>query len=353
MLVSIIIPVYNKQDFLDECIKSVSTQDYDELEIIIVNDGSTDKSEEIIEKWIIHDSRIKYINQSNKGVATARNRGISIAKGDYIFLLDADDLLEENAISKLLKYTKKTKADIVIGNYYERHGETLIKKSNYRKKLISNSELLKIDTKLDMFIINDRPMAMAGNKLYRLDFIRKNKIKFIDNVIAEDRLFNLICYIHNPVIQIAPEYTYIYNVYEDSRSRTVNSNYTNESISLFLYFYSYLKRASLLDLHKDLLHLVLMYDLNKILSYTIRYSERKILDTISALKILKTNSLISNVLPDAVGDKRYRKIKHKSFKRMFYNSYLLLHAPPFLIVYKIFGRLIQNLLRKMGNLNKN
>ena len=91
MLISIIIPIYNKEKYLDDCIKSVIYQEYDNLEIILINDGSQDNSERIINKWIAKDQRIKYIAQENKGVAYARNKGISIANGEYIFLLDADD----------------------------------------------------------------------------------------------------------------------------------------------------------------------------------------------------------------------------------------------------------------------
>lgn len=129
MLVSIIIPVYNKQDYLTDCIDSVLSQDYKNLEVIIINDGSTDNSEKIINKWIVKDYRIRYFTQSNKGVADTRNRGISIAKGEYIFLLDADDLLDKKAISKLVNYINQTNADIVIGNYYA--GRRLLVVSGY------------------------------------------------------------------------------------------------------------------------------------------------------------------------------------------------------------------------------
>lgn len=345
MLISVIIPVYNKQNYLEDCIVSVSSQEYENLEIIIINDGSVDNSEEIIKKWIEKDSRIRYFSHSNKGVADTRNRGISIARGEYIFLLDADDLLEKKAISKLINYIKYSDADIVIGNYYEKNNEKLIKKSHYKTMLIENYQLNKIETKVNLFMINGRSMAMAGNKLYKTEFIKKHKIQFINNVIAEDRLFNLICYLHNPLIQIASDYTYIYNVYNESRSKTVNSNYVNESISLFTYFYSYLKKESKLEDQSDLLRLTLMYDLNKILSYTIRYSDRRVFDTISAIKNLKENTLVTTTVPIVVKDSRFRKVKDKSFNRMYYNVFLFYYAPRLLVIYKIFGRLYQKIIK--------
>lgn len=345
MKVSVIIPVYNKEDFLDECLGSVTNQLNEQMEIIVINDGSTDNSEKIIKKWMEVDSRLNYFYQDNQGVAAARNKGISIAKGSYIYFLDADDKLKENAISIFMKYAKQTDADIIIGNNYERRSNHLIKKYFHDEKLIKNENLLAFDMKLDMFMINGRPMAMAGNKLYKTDFIKSNNIYFVENVIAEDRLFNLICYLNNPIIKIIPEYTYIYNVFDGSRSRTVNNRYTEESISLFAYLYNYIHEKELLNVHSDLLQLILMYDVNKIISYTIRYSDRKIVDTIRAIKKLKRHPLVSKFIPTIFEDHRFIKVKSRNFKRLYYNSLLFYYAPFLLVLYKKLGVIYQKVKR--------
>ena len=92
-LVSIIMPVYNCENYLDKSITSVLNQTLDNIELIIINDGSTDNSNKIIEKYLNKDNRIKYINQSNNGVSIARNKGIDMAKGKYIGFVDGDDYI--------------------------------------------------------------------------------------------------------------------------------------------------------------------------------------------------------------------------------------------------------------------
>ena len=95
--VSIIVPIYNTEKYLEECLKSIVTQSYPYLEIICVNDGSTDKSSEIIEKFAKNDRRIVVINQENKGLSAARNVGTDKARGEYIMYVDADDFIEVQA----------------------------------------------------------------------------------------------------------------------------------------------------------------------------------------------------------------------------------------------------------------
>ena len=99
MMVSVIIPIYNTQDYLEECIKSVVNQKYSQLEIILINDGSTDMSGEICRKWAALDSRIRYVEKENEGQGIARNLGIQMAKGKYIVFIDSDDYMEYDLIS--------------------------------------------------------------------------------------------------------------------------------------------------------------------------------------------------------------------------------------------------------------
>ena len=111
-LLSIIIPVYNVEKYLDRCIKSVLNQTYNNLEIILVDDGSTDKSPEICDKYAKNDTRIKVIHKKNGGVSEARNCGIEIAKGTYLGFVDSDDFIKENMYEFLMSALKRTNSDI-------------------------------------------------------------------------------------------------------------------------------------------------------------------------------------------------------------------------------------------------
>ena len=115
--ISVIIPVYNVEKFIEQSIKSVLNQTYKNLEIILVDDGSTDSSGSICDEYSKKDKRIKVIHQDNKGLSGARNSGLDIATGKYIMFLDSDDYFENNSCEILYSEIEKKQADYVIGNY--------------------------------------------------------------------------------------------------------------------------------------------------------------------------------------------------------------------------------------------
>ena len=117
-IVSIIIPAYNAENILNKCLESIIKQTYSNLEIIVVNDGSKDNTINIIENFKQQDNRIKLINQENKGVSEARNKGIENSSGDYILFVDADDWLQEDMIEKMVNYIDSMNVDVVRCNYY-------------------------------------------------------------------------------------------------------------------------------------------------------------------------------------------------------------------------------------------
>ena len=112
-LVSIVVPIYNVDKYLEECIESLKNQTYKNVEIILINDGSTDNSEQICRKEERQDNRIVFINKNNGGSASAKNVGLEIAKGDYISFVDSDDFIELDMIEYMVNTIKKYNADIV------------------------------------------------------------------------------------------------------------------------------------------------------------------------------------------------------------------------------------------------
>ena len=116
--ISVIIPIYNVEKYLDECIKSICNQTFTNFEIIAINDGSTDSSLSIIEMYASKDSRIRIINQRNEGVSAARNKGLKEARGTYILFIDSDDYILPNTLSYLWECAQETNAEIVLGNVW-------------------------------------------------------------------------------------------------------------------------------------------------------------------------------------------------------------------------------------------
>lgn len=115
-LISVIIPVYNVESFLDECLQSVMTQNYQNLELILINDGSTDNSGKLCDFYQAKDDRIIVIHKENEGISIARNIGLNVAKGEYIFFVDSDDFLEKDCIQKFIQNLEK-KIDVYLCSY--------------------------------------------------------------------------------------------------------------------------------------------------------------------------------------------------------------------------------------------
>lgn len=132
--ISIIIPVYNAEKYLSECLKSLLRQTLKEIEIICINDGSSDNSLSILENFQLKDSRIKIINQKNSGVAVTRNNGISLATGEFIGFVDSDDWVDEDYFEKLYNAAKKFNSDVAAGDFYRRGKILRSKKLKYKKE---------------------------------------------------------------------------------------------------------------------------------------------------------------------------------------------------------------------------
>ena len=116
-LISVIVPVYNAEKYLDKCVNSIINQKYTNLEIILVDDGSKDNSLDLCKKYAEKDNRIKVIHKENGGLSSARNVGLAVARGEYIMFCDPDDLYLPNSCKVMLNEIIKTHADYVIGNY--------------------------------------------------------------------------------------------------------------------------------------------------------------------------------------------------------------------------------------------
>ena len=204
--ISVIIPIYNTEKYLERCLDSVCNQTLSDIEIICVNDCSTDSSLEILKKYSRNDSRIKLINlEENKGVATARNIGIDIAEGEYIGFVDSDDYIDLNFYLILYNSAVKNKADATKGKIVFPSNQYDINKDNFYdiNDLISND-----------FAYFYHSFTTG---IYRRDFIIKNNIKFPEQyAYFEDPYFSILASLHYQKINIENEAKYYYFYREDS-----------------------------------------------------------------------------------------------------------------------------------------
>ena len=175
--ISVIVPVYNVEKYIRQCLESIINQTYKNLEIIIVNDGTRDNSMKIVEEYL-SDERIRVINKENGGVASARNRGIEEVTGEYISFVDSDDWLELNTYEKLVDIIENE--DIIAFNYNRVDNEAQkILKKNY----INMREILKLSQEYTYLYSEFEDMCCI--KLYKTEYIRKNNFRFLE-ILHED-----------------------------------------------------------------------------------------------------------------------------------------------------------------------
>lgn len=214
--ISIIIPVYNVEEYIEQCLESVINQTLKEIEIIIVNDGTQDNSMKKIERFL-SDKRIVVIDKENGGVLSARNVGLEIAKGEYIAFVDSDDFIDKIMLEKIYKNTEER--DIIISDIVEYNDETKQKKQRELKnKFIGN-------TKGSYFWMYTG--TEVCNKIYKRSFLVKNNIKFVEGIIFEDILFSLYSlFLSEKVKYVSGKYYY----YRTKRKNSIMNSSDNKKI---------------------------------------------------------------------------------------------------------------------------
>ena len=191
--ISIIIPVYNAEKYIDRALRSICEQTYNHLEIILVDDGSTDGSLTVCRKWQEEDARIVVYHQDNAGVSEARNRGLELATGDFIMFVDADDWIAPDMVQTLYELAEKYQADVSTCNYIEiPEGKEWIAKEQEAKEKTTDLSVKVATEKVEAGLQLLLPWAVYC-KLYRKELLER--IRFKKYKIAEDLLFNteVIC----------------------------------------------------------------------------------------------------------------------------------------------------------------
>lgn len=186
-LISVIVPVYNVEDYLDRCIESIINQTYKNLEIILVDDGSTDSSGKKCDEYALRDGRIKVFHKENGGVSSARNMGLDIATGDYIGFVDSDDLLEQNMYEMLLNNAEKHNVKISCCQMQTKNiNGTVTPVDKTSSCLFEKTDIVNgffFDNFIRGFIVS------PCNKIIAKDILIDNNIKFKNYALAEDFLF--------------------------------------------------------------------------------------------------------------------------------------------------------------------
>lgn len=214
--ISIVVPIYNVEKYLAYCIESLIHQSLNDIEIILVDDGSPDKSGQIAESYAKKDGRIKVIHQQNEGLGPARNTGIKNATGEYIGFVDSDDWVKPDMFDRLYHIANKEKADIVVGGHCDMDKGVAVKtkihplagKTIHNKKDIESIRKKLYGHAIDDPIIEAFPMAV-WIAIYRRKMLIDNNLYFKE-ILSEDTIFNLTTYKYAKIISFTDSTDYCY-----------------------------------------------------------------------------------------------------------------------------------------------
>lgn len=310
MKISIIIPVYNSEKYIEKCLDSVFDQTYQNFEVIIINDGSKDNSDSIIREYKKkYNNKITYINQENIGVAKTRNKAIKMATGDYIAFIDNDDFIDKDYLQVLVENSNNGFYDIVFCGYRRPNENGKIVK----KLLVNNQEWTKL--------LITAPWA----KIYKTEYLKDNNLEFLNNNIGEDVYFNLQAILLTKKIR---HVDYIgYNWFFNTESVSNSKQKDFEKINVMYLLDSSINKLNEKNIFKDNYDYLELFYFRYIIWFLL-FSCKK--HTYKEIKILhdKLFNWLSKYFPN------YKKSKLIGFNlpkgeskgyQLFYLSYMLMH----------------------------
>lgn len=253
-LVSVIVPVYNTSKYLRQCLDSIQFQTLKEIEIICVDDGSTDDSLLILYERALGDSRIKILTQENKGGGAARNLGMTAAKGEYLLFLDSDDFFEEIFIEKMYNTAVKTSADIVACQYTEYNTNTGVfsEINGVNPRLLSRKKT-RVFNELPTYYLGSLSLV-PWNKLYHHKFLQENGHCFQEIKHYNDNYFSVTTSLSANTIAIIPDVLIYYRV--GMKTNTQSTHYENpyDQFEVISAVYQYLRKTNMFQNYEYLFY---------------------------------------------------------------------------------------------------
>lgn len=217
MKLSIVVPVYNVEGYLRRCVESVLKQDYEDYEMILVDDGSTDSSGKICDDLAQENEKVKVIHKENGGLSSARNAGINVVKGEYIMLLDSDDWIEEGCLKKFAPLMDQA-YDLIMGRAWT------IDDDGNKKDKIAYTKPAGVYTAPDSLeeLTAGEVSFCSPFYIYRTDYVNKNSLRFLDGILHEDELWMPVALLKAKTIYVSDIYFYYHYVRSGSIMHSKN-----------------------------------------------------------------------------------------------------------------------------------
>ena len=321
MKVSIIVPIYNSEQYLKRCLNSLINQTLKDIEIILINDGSSDNSYNICQYYKNIDDRIILINKKNQGVSSARNSGLEVCSGEYICFVDSDDYIELNAIEEMYQIAVKNRADIVLFNHY--WGEDNLNVVKFPKnRLIKDRELISILSKSNTNYV----LPFSVRNIFK-NTKKQKQIKFKTNLkFGEDSLYNLESYLNAKSMYCSEKAYYHYMPNDNSAMSRKNKkkNYLLYLNNLYDEKMKLYEKMKLNDFKIDLYNYTIQHTLNILIDNAML--NRNIKDCINQLKEIRQNKMIIesfqnyniNIYDMQINNMKKKNIKYMELKKYIY-----------------------------------
>lgn len=277
--VSVIIPIYQVERYLERCIKSVINQSYKNIEIILIDDGSTDRCPTICDEYAQEDSRIIVIHKQNGGLSSARNTGLSVCNGDYISFIDSDDYIDEHMIEVMVKKIEITNSDIVCCGFYFETDNGYFSKSSMPNLILDRSNAI------DALIENTYLNHYSWNKLYKKKVFKN--VYFPEGKLFEDIRTTYKLFLNADKVCLIDEYLYHYQI----RSNSIISSSKGDRVFEIFNAYQILKH-DLIKRYPDKKTLIIKSEMNILINqYMELYKWRT---NVEELKLQYTYNLFKN-----------------------------------------------------------
>ncbi len=253
--ISVVIPVFNVEEFLEECLDSITNQSLKDIEIICVNDGSTDNSLDILNKYAEKDDRFIIVSQENKGHAAATNKGMKLTTGKYLYLMDSDDFLELSALEKTFNYAEEKNADVVLfqSRYYDNAKKEFFKSEMYTMDSVAEFIGDSVVNYTDLGDLIFKIPVTPWSKLYKNSFIKDINAKFPEGLIFDDNIFFWDVLFNAERIVFLKEYFFTRRWYDNSSTRLGDYRYL-DSIKISNMIIEQFKKYGVFDEFKEILY---------------------------------------------------------------------------------------------------
>lgn len=300
-LVSVVVPIYNVEKYLEECIKSLLIQTYNKIEIILVDDGSKDNSGNICDAFQSIDDRIVVIHKQNEGLGYARNSGLKIAKGSYVTFIDSDDIAESDLIENLIKGIKKNNSDTCIGGYkrINKDGD-IIFNEKYEEAIYLDNDVY---NKLFIKMLGSSPerhdsiRMSVWNVMYSMKIIKQNGLMFPSerDFISEDLLWDLEYYKYSKSVAVIDSSSYLYRITPGSLTQKYKKDKFNMICKLYVEVESRLNNSNLNNEAVIRLQKQFFINLRSCISQE-AISNKDLINIYKAIKEMLENKIVINII---------------------------------------------------------